>query len=156
MGGPILRDRVWFFGNTRAIGTYQEQQNLYANQNAGDPNAWTWVQTTARGPQLHAKTLNAVRLTWQATQKNKVGFYIDYTKNCSGGAYTEGGDQCRAPGRRLGRVGSRRDAGHGHRVARVWLDLGRAGEDHADVVDVAVLESRAPRERLFVVLHRQR
>ena len=34
-----------------------------------------------------SKTLNAVRLTWQATQKNKFGFYIDYTKNCSGGAY---------------------------------------------------------------------
>ena len=45
-----------------------------------------------------SKTLNAVRLTWQATQKNKFGFYIDYTKNCSGGAYKEGGDQCRAPG----------------------------------------------------------
>ena len=45
-----------------------------------------------------SKTLNAVRLTWQATQKNKIGFYIDYTKNCSAGAYKEGGDQCRAPG----------------------------------------------------------
>ena len=99
VGGPILRDRVWFFANSRAIGTYQEQQNLYANQNAGDPNAWTWVK--AETPSVRnstSKTLNAVRLTWQATQRNKFGFYIDYTKNCSGGAYTEGGDQCRAPG----------------------------------------------------------
>jgi hypothetical protein len=99
IGGPILRDRVWFYGNTRAIGTYQEQQNLYANANAGNPNAWTWVR--ADSPSVRnstSKTLNAVRLTWQATQKNKFGFYIDYTKNCSGGAYTEGGDQCRAPG----------------------------------------------------------
>ena len=99
VGGPILRDRVWFFANSRAIGTYQEQQNLYANQNAGDPNAWTWVR--AQTPSVRnstSKTLNAARLTWQATQKNKFGFYIDYTKNCSGGAYTEGGDQCRAPG----------------------------------------------------------
>ena len=24
VGGPILRDRVWFYGNSRAIGTYQE------------------------------------------------------------------------------------------------------------------------------------
>src|SRR6186713_1084673 len=44
IGGPILRDRVWFYANSRAIGTYQEQQNLYANQNAGDPNSWTWVK----------------------------------------------------------------------------------------------------------------
>ena len=48
VGGPILRDRVWFYGNTRAIGTYQEQQNLYVNANAGNPNAWTWVRATAR------------------------------------------------------------------------------------------------------------
>ena len=92
VGGPILRDRVWFYGNSRAIGTYQEQQNLYVNQNAGDPNAWTWVK--ADSPSVRnatSKTLNAVRLTWQATQKNKFGFYIDYTKNCSGGAYVEGG-----------------------------------------------------------------
>jgi hypothetical protein len=100
VGGPILRDRVWFYGNSRAIGTYQEQQNLYVNANAGNPNAWTWVR--ADSPSVRnstSKTLNAVRLTWQATQKNKFGFYIDYTKNCSAGAYKEGGDQCRGPGK---------------------------------------------------------
>jgi hypothetical protein len=99
VGGPILRDRVWFYGNSRAIGTYQEQQNLYVNQNAGNPNAWTWVKgETPSVRNSTSKTLNAVRLTWQATQKNKFGFYIDYTKNCSAGAYTEGGEQCREPG----------------------------------------------------------
>ena len=99
VGGPILRDRVWFYGNSRAIGTYQEQQNLYVNQNAGNPNAWTWVKGDSPSVRNStSKTLNSVRLTWQATQKNKFGFYIDYTKNCSGGAYQEGGDQCRGPG----------------------------------------------------------
>jgi hypothetical protein len=99
IGGPILRDRVWFYANTRAIGTYQEQQNLYANQNAGDPNAWTWVKATSPSVRNStSKTLNSARLTWQATPRNKIGFYIDYTKNCSGGAYKEGGDQCRGPG----------------------------------------------------------
>jgi Carboxypeptidase regulatory-like domain len=99
VGGPIVRDRVWFYANTRAIGTYQEQQNLYDNLNAGNPNAWTWARSNALSVRNStSKTLNAVRLTWQATQKNKFGFYIDYTKNCSGGAYKEGGDQCRGPG----------------------------------------------------------
>ena len=99
VGGPILRDRVWFYGNSRAIGTYQEPQNLYNNLNAGNPNAWTWARSDALSVRNStSKTLNAVRLTWQATQKNKVGFYIDYTKNCSGGAYKEGGNQCRSPG----------------------------------------------------------
>jgi hypothetical protein len=99
VGGPILRDRVWFYGNSRAIGTYQEQQNLYDNLNAGNPNSWTWARSDALSVRNStSKTLNAVRLTWQATQKNKFGFYIDYTKNCSGGAYKDGGDQCRSPG----------------------------------------------------------
>jgi hypothetical protein len=99
VGGPILRDRIWFYGNARAIGTYQEQQNLYDNLNAGNPNAWTWARSDALSVRNStSKTLNSVRLTWQATQRNRVGFYIDYTKNCSGGAYKEGGDQCRAPG----------------------------------------------------------
>ena len=100
VGGPILRDRVWFYGNTRAIGTYQESQNIYVNANAGDPNAWTWVKADSPSVRVStSKTLNAVRLTYQATQKNKFGFYIDYTKNCSAGAYKEGGDQCRGPGK---------------------------------------------------------
>jgi hypothetical protein len=99
VGGPILRDRVWFYANSRAIGTYQEQQNLYANLNAEDPNSWTWARNDAVSVRNStSKTLNAVRLTWQATQKNKFGFYYDYTKNCSAGAYKEGGDQCRGPG----------------------------------------------------------
>jgi hypothetical protein len=100
VGGPILRDRVWFYANSRAIGTYQESQNIFVNANAGDPNAWTWVKATSPSVRNStSKTLNAVRLTWQATQKNKFGFYIDYTKNCSAGAYKEGGGQCRGPGK---------------------------------------------------------
>jgi hypothetical protein len=98
VGGPILKDRVWFYANSRAIGTYQEQQNLYDNVNAGNPNSWTWARNNAVSVRnATSKTLNAVRLTWQATQKNKIGFYIDYTHNCSGGAYKTGGDQCRSP-----------------------------------------------------------
>jgi hypothetical protein len=100
VGGPILRDRVWFYANTRAIGTYQESQNIYVNANAGNPNAWTWVKATSPSVRNStSKTLNSARFTWQATQRNKFGFYIDYTKNCSAGAYTEGGDQCRGPGK---------------------------------------------------------
>ena len=157
VGGPILRDRVWFYGNSRAIGTYQEQQNLYDNLNAGDPNAWTWARSDALSVRNStSKTLNAVRLTWQATQKNKFGFYIDYTKNCSGGAYKEGGDQCRAPGDGWVASGPGVTPGTATVSPESGTHLGRAREDHAGVVDVAVLESHAPRERLFGVLYRQR
>ena len=99
VGGPILRDRLWFFANARMIGTYQEQQNLYDNLNAGNPSAWTWARSNLVSVRNStSKTMDAVRFTWQATQKNKFGFYIDYTKNCSAGAYKTGGSQCREPG----------------------------------------------------------
>ena len=157
VGGPILRDRVWFYGNSRAIGTYQEQQNLYDNLNAGNPNAWTWARSDALSVRNStSKTLNAVRLTWQATQKNKFGFYIDYTKNCSGGAYKEGGDQCRAPGDGWVASGPGVTPGTATVSPESGTHLGRAREDHAGVVDVTALESDALRERLFGVLYRQR
>ncbi len=99
LGGPILRDRLWFFGNARLVGTHQEVQNQNANLNAGNPNEWTWVRDTSVSVRnANAKQVKAVRLTWQASQKNRLGFYIDHTKNCSGGAYLSGGDQCRSPG----------------------------------------------------------
>ena len=157
VGGPILRDRVWFYGNSRAIGTYQEQQNLYANQNAGNPNAWTWVSSDSPSVRNStSKTLNAVRLTWQATQKNKFGFYIDYTKNCSGGAYKEGGDQCRAPGD--GWVASGPGVTPG--TATVSPESGSIWDAPAKIMQASwtspFSNQHALRDRLLGVLYRQR
>ena len=99
IGGPILRDRVWFFSNIRTVGTHQDTQNQFANLNAGDPTKWTYERDpNVRVRNVNAKLLGSTRLTWQATQRNKFGFYIDYTKNCTGSAYTTGGSQCRQPG----------------------------------------------------------
>ncbi|HXH25345.1 MAG TPA: carboxypeptidase regulatory-like domain-containing protein, partial [Vicinamibacterales bacterium] len=99
LGGPIVRDRIWFFSNARTVGTHQDVPNLYANRNAGDPNAWTWESDErVKVRNANAKRIGSTRLTWQATERNKLGFYIDYTKNCTGSAYIEGGDQCRQPG----------------------------------------------------------
>ena len=39
-----------------------------------------------------------MRLTGQLTPRNKLGFYYDYQKNCSGSAFAKGGDQCRDRG----------------------------------------------------------
>ena len=99
LGGPIVRDRLWFFGSARLVGSHTEVQNQYGNLNAGNPNLWTYARDPGvKVRNANGKIVNSVRLTWQATEKNKLGFYIDYTKNCSGGAYKGGGDQCRSPG----------------------------------------------------------
>ena len=99
LGGPIVRDRLWFFSNLRTVGTHQDVPNLYGNVNAGDPNAWTYVRdTSVKVRNANAKRIGSTRLTWQATPRNKLGFSIDYTKNCTGSAFRTGGDQCREPG----------------------------------------------------------
>ena len=85
--GPILRDKIWFFANARTIGTYQDVPNQYANLNASNPNLWTYARdTSVHVRNSNSKKVIATRLTYQATPRNKLGFYVDYTKNCSGGS----------------------------------------------------------------------
>jgi hypothetical protein len=97
--GPILRDRIWFYSNVRTVGTYQDSPNLYGNANVANPNNWTYVaDPNVKVRNATSKKIGATRLTWQASQRNKFGFYIDYTKNCSGSSVSQDGGQCRAPG----------------------------------------------------------
>jgi len=66
------RPRVVLRQHARDRHLPRKQQNLYDNLNAGNANAWTWARSNALSvPQLHLETLNAVRLTWQATQKKQ-------------------------------------------------------------------------------------
>ena len=46
----------------------------------------------------NAKMIAAIRLTGQATPRNKLGFYLDYQKNCTGSSYAKDGEQCRERG----------------------------------------------------------
>jgi hypothetical protein len=98
-GGPIARDRLWFFSNIRTVGTHQETSNQWGNLHAGDATKWTWERDpNMKVRNANAKLLGSTRLTWQATPRNKLGFYVDYAKNCTGSAYQRGGSQCRQPG----------------------------------------------------------
>ena len=43
VGGPIVKDRVWYFVNSREEGSWQSVPGMYRNQNAGDPTKFTYV-----------------------------------------------------------------------------------------------------------------
>src|SRR5688572_28119805 len=99
LGGPIVRDRLWFFNNVRSYGNQQELLGLFANKNAGDPTKWTYLRDeSVKARTAAAKMIEAIRLTAQITPRNKVGFYWDYQKVCNGSAFAKGGDQCRDRG----------------------------------------------------------
>jgi hypothetical protein len=107
LGGPIVKDKLWFFGNVRTFGSYTGVAGLYGNKNAGDPTKWTYV----KDPNLsvrsdNSKLIGEGRLTGQLTPRNKLGFYYDYQKNCTGSSYAKGGDQCRDRGDDWTAVGS--------------------------------------------------
>src|SRR5207244_1255046 len=42
VGGPIRKDRVWYFFNAREEGSYRAVPGMYANQNAGIYGKWTY------------------------------------------------------------------------------------------------------------------
>ena len=99
LGGPIKRDRLWFFANTRTTGNFAETQNQYGNRNAGNASAWTWARDEGvRVRNNTSRLVNSIRLTSQVSQKNKVGFYYDYTLNCSGSSFKKDSGECRSPG----------------------------------------------------------
>jgi len=99
IGGPIMRDRLWFFANARMFGSASDVPGLYGNLNAGNPNAFTYApDQSLKARNANSKLIGAVRLTGQLTPKNKLGFYYDYQKNCSGSSFTQDGEQCRQAG----------------------------------------------------------
>ncbi len=92
-------DRLWFYGQLRTFGSHTDVARQYGNENAGDPNAWSYVEDRSlKVRNANDKKIGAIRLTDQLTPRNKFGFYYDYQHNCTGSSYEKGGEQCRDRG----------------------------------------------------------
>jgi hypothetical protein len=99
IGGPIKRDRLWFFNNLRSYGTYQDVPGVYANANAHDASKWNYVRDpNVKARSAGAKKIESIRLTGQITPRNKAGVYWEYQANCTGSALVNSGDSCRDRG----------------------------------------------------------
>ena len=71
-GGPIVQDKLWYYGAFRVQGSRQETQNVYFNKNAGNPNSLIYEPDLSR-PAFADRTWEnyTPRITWQATQRHK-------------------------------------------------------------------------------------
>jgi Carboxypeptidase regulatory-like domain len=99
LGGPFIKDRLWFFANARTFGTSENIPGMYANRNAGDPTKWTYdrnLDIEARN--AISQQILAGRLTAQVSPRNKIGFYFDNQFVCSGSAATPTAESCRPAG----------------------------------------------------------
>jgi hypothetical protein len=72
VGGPIIKDKLWYYYSMRWQGNRQNITNLYYNQNANNPAAWTYVPDLGR-PAFSDRTWEnyTPRITWQATDRQK-------------------------------------------------------------------------------------
>ena len=84
VGGPIRADKLWFFASTRYQGNRKLVAGMFDNLNAGNPNAWTYVANPNSQSRDDGtwKSFN-VRMTWQASPRNKFSFYEDQQWLCT-------------------------------------------------------------------------
>jgi Carboxypeptidase regulatory-like domain len=75
-GGRIFRDKLWFYTVFRQVGGERTVPGMFQNKNAGNPNSW--VVDFDRSQQAFNNSLErqaTIRLTWQATPRNKFNFH---------------------------------------------------------------------------------
>jgi len=98
-GGPIKRDRLWFFGSYRRLDTASAVQGVVANRNAYDNSRWDWVadpSVTAR--QLQGRESYVGRFTTQVSDKHRLSFNQEYQRRCEGSPLRVGTDGCNTRG----------------------------------------------------------
>jgi hypothetical protein len=87
-GGPIAKDRAWYFVNAHTGGSRREVPNVYYNQHAGDDASWLYAPDVNRHEYSDRTYENASgRVTWQATPRNKISAFWDaqiVCRRCSG------------------------------------------------------------------------
>ena len=97
-GGPIVKDKLWFYGNYRDFGNHTAVPGGYANKYAGDPTHWDYAPDLSTPSRTAtSKTVMSGRFTSQLTPRNKVSFYYDYQKDCDGASMNTT-DGCRPRG----------------------------------------------------------
>ena len=100
VGGPIKKDRLWFFYTLRDEGTHKTVPGMFANLNAGDPTKWTYAPDLNR-PAVQAASFRttSLRLTAQPTPRNQVRVFWDEQMPCEGAAWPgSNAEACRHSG----------------------------------------------------------
>ena len=82
-GGPIKRDRVWFYTTVRDTGSNLEVAGAFANLNANKPELWAYAPDPNTPGTSESVWRDAqLRMTIQATPRNKFGVIYDYQTYC--------------------------------------------------------------------------
>jgi hypothetical protein len=98
-GGPIMRDKVWFWGAYRKFDTSVAVPGVFANAYALDPAHYDYKQDpSVSSRNIQGRNIYTGRVTAQITPKNRVMFSHEYQLRCEGSTLTVQGDGCRTRG----------------------------------------------------------
>lgn len=83
LGGPIKKDRLWFFGGYRDLSTSTALEGIVANKYAGDAAHWDWAPDPVEGRLVQDRTMYFGRVAGQFG-KSRVRFNSEYQARCEG------------------------------------------------------------------------
>ena len=96
VGGPIKRDRLWFYGSYRKFMTAQGVEGIGVNKNAGDAAHWDYVRDDSVEPRnVQGRNIWSARGTAQITPKNRVTLSQENQYRCEGSTLTTSAHGCR-------------------------------------------------------------
>jgi hypothetical protein len=79
-GGPIKRDRLWFYSAHRKWGNGTTVAGLFEN---ATPTAWVYTPDEGQpGVEDYVQRSHNLRLTWQAAENHKIKGSFDYQDHC--------------------------------------------------------------------------
>jgi len=82
IGGPVARDKLWFWFSGRYNGA-DNYVAVFENKNAWNPNVWTYEPDTSKRGTLRGRVIqSSVRMTWQASPRNKIAGTYKVDKWC--------------------------------------------------------------------------
>jgi Carboxypeptidase regulatory-like domain len=99
IGGPIKKDRLWFYGTYRSYSTTSGVSGIGANKFAGDASHWDYQRDDSIEPRLvQSRKIWAARATAQITPRNRVTFSQEDQYRCEGSTLTTNGQGCHTRG----------------------------------------------------------
>ncbi len=99
IGGPIAKDKVWFFFQFRDQGSHRTIPGMFANRNMGDPTRWNYEADRSKPAVAAGSWRNAsIRLTAQPTTKHKFNVFWDQQMPCQGAGFLGSDEGCRQSG----------------------------------------------------------
>ena len=83
LGGPVVKDRLWYVAGGHVGGSRRDSTNVYDNLNAADASRWLYAPDLDRRAYSDRMFESAnARVTWQVSPRNRLGAFWDVQALC--------------------------------------------------------------------------